>query len=280
VIDNPYYNAMGSPERRAQYEYRLALDCILPLMSQWGIDIKGMKVLDMGCGDGGLAVALADSGAHCLGIDHNEQRIAQALNMAAHHGVDAQFLLADVLKMDHFEKRFDLMILSEVVEHLVNFSNVKALLCWCRQHLVPGGRLYISFPPWFSPFAGHQAGWPGIRCVPWYHLLPDTLKRLFVPKHAPRYIKFIQELNHLTISAFEQIVEQAGLIIIRQELFLLRPEFYWRYGVPTLRSPSFLAKVPIVREVVATGAFYLLSRPKFWSKLQATPPKIKQMGVR
>ncbi len=70
MIDNPYYNAMGSPERRAQYEYRLALDCILPLMSQWGIDIKGMKVLDMGCGDGGLAVALADSGAHCLGIDH------------------------------------------------------------------------------------------------------------------------------------------------------------------------------------------------------------------
>ncbi len=57
MTDNPYRNPMGSPERRAQYEYHLAFDCILPLMIQWGIDIKGMRVLDMGCGDGGLALA-------------------------------------------------------------------------------------------------------------------------------------------------------------------------------------------------------------------------------
>lgn len=61
MIDNPYDNAMGSPERRAQSEYHLTLDYRLQLMSKWRIDVRGMRVLDTRCSDGGLA--LAEKGA-------------------------------------------------------------------------------------------------------------------------------------------------------------------------------------------------------------------------
>lgn len=260
MASNPYYEPMSSAERRVQYEYQIALDSIIPNLKAWNVNVRGKRVLDLGCGDGGLSVALAESGARCLGIDHNEQRIAEAVNLASNHKVSATFMAADVLQMHQFAERFDLIVLSEVVEHLLDWSNVEALLRWCGNHLTPQGVVYVSFPPWFSPFAGHQAGWPVIRYLPWYHLLPQRIKHLLVPTHAPRYLDFFRELNHITIGGFERIVTRSGLEIAQRDLYHLRPEFRWRYGVPVIRAVPMLAKMAGVREIVSTGAYYLLTR--------------------
>lgn len=260
MTHDPYENPFGgSPERRAEYEYQITLDCISPLLESWDIDVRGKRVLDLGCGSGGLLLALAKSGAHGVGVDLKEERISEAQRMAGQHGVEVQFLAGDVLRMDRFAKPFDLVILSEVVEHLVDWSNVEALLCWCRENLSFLGNVYASFPPWYGPFAGHQAGWPRIRYIPWYHLMPHRIKRLLAPNQASRYIAFIQELNHLTIGAFERIVDRSGLTIVRQELYHLRPEYHFRYGIPIIRAPSVFVKVPLIREVTTMGAFYLLT---------------------
>lgn len=261
IEDKPYDNPFGgSVEKRALYEYHLALDCILPLLARWGINIKGAQILDLGCGSGGMTVALAESGAECWGVDLRAERIAHASKMAADHDVTVHLLVGNILEMDSFQQAFDLVVMSEVVEHLGNLANVKALLQWCREYLVPQGYAYVSFPPWFSPFAGHQAGWPRIRFIPWYHLLPDTVKKLLAPDHALAYLKFAQELDHLTVGAFETLLQQVGLAIARKELYLIRPEYYYRYGVPELRS-ALLARIPVLREVSTMGAYYLLGAP-------------------
>jgi 2-polyprenyl-3-methyl-5-hydroxy-6-metoxy-1,4-benzoquinol methylase len=264
LTDNPYHQPMGSPERRAQYEYRLALDFILPHLSRWGVDVKNMRVLDLGCGTGGITVALAEIGADCVGIDLNPSHIAQAVYMAEEHGVKANFVSTDALKFGQLEqvlkgRVFDLVILSEFLEHLVNLQNVSSLLDSLREYLYPGGYLYVSFPPWFNPFGGHQAGWPVIRSIPWFHIIPHRLKRVIAPKHARQYLEFFQELNHLTIGSFENMTKETKLTVVHKELFHFRPEFYWRYGVPTVRS-SILGRIPILREVTTTGAFYLLAK--------------------
>ena len=259
LTDGAYENPFrGSPERLAHYEYRLAFDFTLPFLDRWGVGAQRKSVLDLGCGAGGLSVALAESGAQCVGVDLREEQIAVASRLAAEHGVVARFLVGDILTMD-LPECFDLVILNEVVEHLVNLSNVEAMLRWCRQHLAPQGATYASFPPWWSPFAGHQAGWPRIRYIPWYHLLPYRLKRLLAPEEAPAYRRYSKELNRLTIGSFEKTVRQAGLMIDRRELYFLRPEYHFRYGVPAIRLP-FLDKIPVVREVATSGAYYLLSR--------------------
>lgn len=259
MVDDPYCNPMGDDARRADYEYQLALDCILPFLNRWGIGIRGLKILDVGCGSGGLSIALAEQGACCVGIDHNAQRIAMATAMAARHHVDPHFLEADILKLNNWDERFDVILLSEVVEHLVALPNVTTLLSWCRGHLTVDGRIYVSFPPWLNPFGGHQAGWPGICYIPWYHLLPKKIKQWLVPQQATQYLDFAQELDHLTLQAFEKAVNQAKLKIIRRELFHLRPEYYWRYRVPTIRSFPLVAHIPLIREMLITGAFYLLA---------------------
>jgi SAM-dependent methyltransferase len=155
------------------------------------------------------------------------------------------------------EQQFDLIILSEFVEHLVNDRNVAEVLGCLKNALTPDGRIYVSFPPWFNPFAGHQAGWPVIRFIPWFHIIPDTLKYAIAPRHTERYLQFARELNRLTISSFEQILSELTFTVIKKELFHLRPEFKLRYGVPIVRS-SILGNIPIIGEITTTGAFYLL----------------------
>ena len=259
--DNPYHNPMSEPERRANYEYQLAVDCILPFLKGWGIEGINSRVLDIGCGTGGLAVALADRGARCVGIDHNSQRILQAQKMADQHQVDIRFLEADIFNLGDCQEKFDLIILSEVLEHLVFQSKVEALLKWCRKRLVLNGRIYASFPPWYSPFAGHQAGWPRMCYIPWYHLLSDKIKRWLVPKQVDQYFTYAQELNHLTIKSFEQIVGCSGLKIVHRKLYFIRPEYYWRYKVPPLRAFPLVSAIPFIREYLTTGAYYLLGIP-------------------
>ena len=60
-----------------------------------------------------------------------------------------------------------------------------------------------------------------------------------------------------TIGAFEKIIKQVGLAIVHRELYLIRPEFRNRYGVPVLRS-GLLARMPVLREITTMGAYYLL----------------------
>ena len=252
----------SSSDRRAPYEYRVAADCIIPCLTRWGVKLQDMQVLDLGCGSGGVVVGLAESGARCLGLDRNDSHIRQARRMASDHGVDAKFGCIDALDFDQLRskldgKRFDLIVLSEFVEHLVNDRNVAEILGSLKRYLSPNGYVYVSFPPWFNPFAGHQAGWPVIRFIPWFHIMPDILKYVIVPTHTGRYLKFAQELNRLTISSFEQILSQIPFSIIKKELFHLRPEFKLRYRVPRVRS-SILGQIPIIREITTTGAFYLL----------------------
>ena len=258
-MDSPYDHPFdGSVEKRALYEYHLACDCILPLLVRWGLELEGAHVLDVGCGSGGLIVAIAEGGAACWGVDLRPERIAYASQMAADHGVTVHLIAGDILELDSCAQTFDLIVLSEVVEHLGDLANVRALLRWCRDHLAADGCIYVSFPPWFGPFAGHQAGWSRIRYIPWYHLLPGAVQRLLAPEHVSAYLGFTQELNHLTIGAFEKIIRQVALAVVHKELYLIRPEFYHRYGVPVLRS-GLLARIPVLREIATLGVYYLLT---------------------
>jgi SAM-dependent methyltransferase len=255
-------NPFGSPDRFVRYEYRMAVDCILPKLSEWGVKIGKQKILDVGCGAGGLTLAMAENSADCVGIDLNPAHIAEAARLASERSVIAEFAAADILKVGELDRilsgrSFQLVILSEVLEHLLTRENVSSLLLQLKKYLASDGRLYVSFPPWFNPFGGHQAGWPRIHWIPWFHLLPVWLKRSLAPEQVDQYLTFFAELNRLTIASFERSARRAGLQIVNRDLFHLRPEYYWRYGVPPLRSP-LIGRIPGVRELTTTGAFYLL----------------------
>jgi SAM-dependent methyltransferase len=259
-VDNPYHNPMSSAERRARYEYAIAKDCVLPMLENWGLDFYKRNVLDLGCGSGGLSLAMAQRGASCLGIDHNPHRISEARQYALDIGVDVRFSVGNILELEHLDEVFDLIVLSEVVEHLVTQANVGLVLKWCKKHLADNGNIYISFPPWFNPFGGHQSGWPTIRFIPWFHIFPDIVKKRIIPHHIDQYLNFTQELNKLTIGSFELLINQLDLSVFKRELYHIRPEYYFRYRISPIRALPLLTKNKIISEVTVTGIYYILSR--------------------
>lgn len=58
-------------------------------------DAPGLRVLDVGCGRGEVAIAMADLGASVVGIDYDAERIAEALRLARDDRSGARFVVGD-----------------------------------------------------------------------------------------------------------------------------------------------------------------------------------------
>lgn len=89
------------------------------------INFNGMRVLDMGCGDGTYTVEFAFYGAlSVLGLDPAEQAVQAARARASAMGLDKQvkFATADIYDLRPFflNDSFDVIVLRGVLHHLEN----------------------------------------------------------------------------------------------------------------------------------------------------------------
>ena len=102
--------------------------------------LAGKSALDVGCGAGLLAEALARLGASVTGIDASPEVIMVARDHAAAMGLAIDYLQGDVQALDG---QFDLITCMEVIEHVADpAAFVKALAA----RLSPGGLLIMSTP--------------------------------------------------------------------------------------------------------------------------------------
>ncbi len=104
--------------------------------------LSGRQVLDVGCGGGILAEAMASRGAHVTGIDLSEK----ALGVARLHGlesgiaVDYQLVAAETLATQE-PARFDVVTCLEMLEHVPDPESVVAA---CAALVRPGGTVVFS----------------------------------------------------------------------------------------------------------------------------------------
>jgi ubiquinone/menaquinone biosynthesis C-methylase UbiE len=76
-----------------------------------GLEIKpGMKVLDVACGSGNLAVLAAERGAEVTGIDVAENLVNTARRRAAKTGLEIKFEQGDAEAMPYEDDTFDLVM--------------------------------------------------------------------------------------------------------------------------------------------------------------------------
>jgi SAM-dependent methyltransferase len=143
----------------------------------------------------------------------------------------------------------------DVIEHVADrdaaFRNLHRLLD-------PGGFLYVSFPPRWSPFAGHhQNGVSALRRVPWLHLLPPAVLRALGRRfgEAPHVVDQASRnfRTGLGVSAFRALARRHGFSPLVWELFWIRPAFLARFGLRPRRFPD----IPWIREA-ALGCEALL----------------------
>lgn len=102
-------------------------------------DLKGLEVLDLGCGRGDLAKILKDLGAKVTGVDFDKQSLSQAKRYLT----KAVWVDLNKLKLPFKTNRFDLIVSSEVVEHLLYPNQV---LKEIYRVLKPKGNFIVTTP--------------------------------------------------------------------------------------------------------------------------------------
>jgi SAM-dependent methyltransferase len=77
------------------------VDSYLRLLSSWGTPVRpGEDVVELGCADGFITLALARAGYRVTAVDLSPRMIEVARDRLGREGLDAQFIVADIREMD------------------------------------------------------------------------------------------------------------------------------------------------------------------------------------
>lgn len=103
--------------------------------------LRGLELLDLGCGAGLASEPLARLGASVSGMDAAPDAIAAARAHASLAGLQIDYKVGGPEALEADRARFDAIVALEVLEHV---SDVPQFLSLCRQRLKPGGLLLFS----------------------------------------------------------------------------------------------------------------------------------------
>lgn len=244
-------------EKHFHEQVRFSQSYLVPFLQKQIPDFERQKVLEVGCAEAGFLQVLAERGMEAVGVELSPDRVrlAKAMNPRLDVRVGD---VTDRHLAEKMRQTFDLIVIREVIEHVSDrdalFANLGALLA-------DQGRVYITFPPRFSAFAGHQQmGRSLLRRLPYVQLWPERLLRS-VGRLLTEHDYLIEEVLHnyrigLSVHEFEKLCRRYGFVFLRQDLFLIRPIYRQRFGWSPKRIPS----LPVVREFLATGCECLLQK--------------------
>ena len=103
--------------------------------------LKGLRMLDIGCGGGILSEPLARLGAQMVGADPAEENIAAARAHAEETGVAIDYRATTAEELAAAKERFDVVLAMEVVEHV---ADVSAFIVTCAAMVKPGGLMIAA----------------------------------------------------------------------------------------------------------------------------------------
>jgi magnesium-protoporphyrin O-methyltransferase len=117
------------------------------LLSYLPQDLRGIRILDAGCGTGALAVEAARRGAHVTAIDLSPQLVAVARERLP-AGLDVTFLSGDML--DSSLGKFDYVVGMDSIIHYPTKDMINIITALSR---MATKAMIFSFPPRTIPLA-------------------------------------------------------------------------------------------------------------------------------
>jgi SAM-dependent methyltransferase len=198
------------------------------------VAIRG-RVLDAGCGGGGMPLSLAEEAGSVVGIDPAPRFEDAGVRLGRERGLrNLYFAQADGMALPFRNGAFDLVLSHAVIEHV---ADAPLYLREMARVLAPGGHMYLSTAPYLS-FAG--AHLPRLKVQLPLHLLIGrraafaafrflathaawTLKE---PAHENSFIKAARQgqlkhddlLEKVRVRRLRAQIAGAGLRVIREDL--------------------------------------------------------------
>lgn len=274
VVDEAQIKAHADRRFRSEYDYALfeyfRSAKVIAFLERAGVPLHG-RVLDAGCGGGGMPLSLAEHADEVIGIDPINRFGDAGVRLARERGLPRlHFLRADGMALPFAADTFDLVLSHAVIEHV---ADAALYLRECRRVLKPGGRIFLSTAPYLS-FAG--AHLPRLRVPVPLHLIAGRAIAFrtfrFLARHAPGLLKepahensFIRDarqgvvktddlLELVTVRRLRGQIDAAGLRIVREELHVTSTV----RRLPTALG-RWLASSPLTQNALISNMEYVLA---------------------
>jgi ubiquinone/menaquinone biosynthesis C-methylase UbiE len=209
--------------------------------------VEGRRVLDLGCGHGGYARALATEGARVIGFDLEASPLF-GLNGEGEAASGITLVAGDATRLPFTDGSIQGVFCASLIEHV---EKQERLIDEILRVLEPGGWCYLSFPPFYSPRGGHQF-------AP-FHLLGEPIalwmyrwrrRAPLSPKVAESYQTAFGShgLTPTTVGRIAHLLTQRSVVVEDVSTRF----FDW--------LPIDPARVPLVREVLTWHVQFLIRR--------------------
>ena len=275
LIDDDAIRTHGAVRFRSEYHYAVfeywRSAKVLRYLERGGVARLG-RVLDDGCGGGGMCVSFAEEAESVVGIDLSDRFIDAGTKLASEKGLpNVRFAQANGQALPFASQSFDTVFSHAVIEHV---ADPASYLQEIRRVLRPGGRVFLQTSPYLAPAGAHL---PRLKIrVPFYLFMPRSAAfRLscWLAAHAawtlnepPDGSSFTapakrgqdkrDDLLYLvTVRNLREHIAAAGFRVIREDLYVNSLAKRWLPDGVSNAVPRLL----LLRDILVTNQEYLLA---------------------
>ncbi|MFN0030843.1 MAG: class I SAM-dependent methyltransferase [Flavobacteriales bacterium] len=240
---------------------------VIPYISKVKPIAAQMRVLEIGCGEGGNLLPFLQMDCEVTGNDIMPGRIANAHKYLKEQQYTGRLELIseDIYNCDHRLGLFDIIIMRDVIEHI---HNQERFMAFVKQFMAEDAVFFLAFPPWYNPFGGHQQICKSrvLSKLPFFHLLPATLYRavLRLFGESQKTIDDLLEIKQtgISIERFERIAMKENYSIARKTLYFINPNYEAKFGMKPRTQWAFVSAIPFVRNFFVTAGYYALQHKR------------------
>ncbi|WP_430787680.1 alpha-(1-_3)-arabinofuranosyltransferase domain-containing protein [Actinoplanes sp. G11-F43] len=214
----------------------LATDSVAQLGAY--VDLTGARVLDVGGGPGYFAGEFEKAGATYIGLDPGVGDFAE--DGAKVNGMISGSGTALPIRTGALDVTYS----SNVLEHV---DDPEAMLDEMVRVTRPGGTVFVSYTPWWSPHGGHETG-------PFRHWFGGARARArYLRKHGRepknRFMETLFPVSAARVMRWTRAARRAGAITVIDIIPRYHP--WWA---------QWVASVPVLREVLTWNFTVVLRR--------------------
>ena len=275
VVDDEAIQQHGAVRFRSDYHYAVfeywRSAKLLGYLERAGIR-RFLRVLDDGCGGGGMCVSFAEEAPFVVGIDLTDRFRDAGSRLAAEKRVrHARFARADGTALPFRDGAFDLVLSHAVIEHV---KDPGAYLREARRVLQTGGLLFLQTAPYLSPSGAHL---PRLKVPVPLHLIVGHRAAFaasrWLAKRAPQWLDVASEgssfvtlarrgeekiddlLYRVTVWNLRRHILDAGFRLVREDLYVSR----LATRLLSSRLSALVTRVPLFRDILVTNMEYILA---------------------
>jgi SAM-dependent methyltransferase len=274
-IDEGAIKAHADVRFRSEYDYALfeyyRSAKVIAFLERSGVQVRG-RVLDAGCGGGGMPLSMAEEADAVVGIDPAPRFQSAGVALGRERAMrNLRFAQADGMFLPFRSGTFDLVLSHAVIEHV---ADAPLYLRECARVLAPGGHVYLSTAPYLS-FAG--AHLPRLKLQVPLHLLLGRRAAFamfrFLARHAAwtlkepanenSFIKMARRgeikdddlLEKVRVARLRGQIRGAGLRIVREELHVTSTVRRLPAGIA-----RWLRDSPLTQDALISNIEYVLTK--------------------